>query len=113
MEKELSGMPKEQKVIGDLRDRVEGLSPDPEGFIAPEDKAKLLGLSSRQDNLKERTGGFEGEAGDAGPALPGHGHGDPEDLKEATGSMGEASGKLKRRRCPGAIPPGARGHPED
>jgi soluble cytochrome b562 len=55
LEKELSGRPKEQKVIGDLRDRVEGLSPDPKGFIAPEDKAKFPGLSSFQDNLKERT----------------------------------------------------------
>ena len=105
LEKELSGRPEEQKVIGDLRDRVEGLSPDPEGFIAPEDKAKFPGLSSLQDNLKERTMALGEKLDLLSQLFPGMDTEILRDLKEATGSMGEASGKLKGEDAPGAIPP--------
>ena len=105
LEKELSRRPKEQKVIGDLRDRVEGLSPDPKGVIAPEDKAKFPGLSSLQDNLKERTMALGEKLDLLSQLFPGMDTEILRDLKEATGSMGEASGKLKREDAPGAIPP--------
>ncbi len=105
LEKELSGRPKEQKVIGDLRDRMEGLSPDPKGVVAPEDKAKFPGLSSSQDNLKERTMALGEKLDLLSQLFPGLDTEILRDLKEATGSMGEASGKLKGEDAPGAIPP--------
>ena len=105
LEKELSGRPREQKAIGDLRSRVERLSPDPEGFIAPEDKAKFPGLSLFQDNLKERTAALGEKLDLLSQLFPGMDTEILRDLKEASGSMGEASGKLKKEDAPGAIPP--------
>jgi ribosome-associated translation inhibitor RaiA/soluble cytochrome b562 len=105
LEKELSGRPGDQKIISDLRARIEGLSPDPRAVIGPEDREKFPGLSSRQDNLKERTMALGEKLDLLSQLFPGMDTEIMRDLKEATGSMGEASGKLKGEDAPGAIPP--------
>jgi soluble cytochrome b562 len=105
LERELAGRPEDQKVVGELRDRAAGLSPDPKGIITPEEKEKFPGLSSRQDNLKERAEALGEKLDLLSQLFPGMDTEILRDLKEAAGSMGEASGKLKGEDAPGAIPP--------
>ncbi len=105
LEKDLSGRPEEQKLIHRLREKVERLTPDEKEIMAPDDKEKFPGLSSRQENLKERTNRLKERLEMLAQLFPGMDTEILNDLKEAAGSMGKASGKLKGEDAPGAIPP--------
>ena len=105
LEKELSGRPEAQKLLGELREMAEGLTPDPKEVMAPENRDKFPGLSSRQGNLKERTEGLREKLEMLAQLFPGMDTEILNDLKDAAGSMGKASGELQAEDAPGAIPP--------
>lgn len=84
---------------------VEALKPRADEFLTPFQKERLGELSSRQGDLKERTGRLHEKLEVLAQLFPGM---DPEilnDLKEATTFMGEASDRLGKRDPTGAIPP--------
>jgi hypothetical protein len=105
LEKELSGKPEAQKLLKELREMAEGLRPNPEEVMAPENRDKFPGLSSREGNLKERTEGLGEKLEMLAQLFPGMDTEILNDMKEAAGSMGKASGELQREDAPGAIPP--------
>ena len=105
LEKELSENAGVQRIIKELKEKVKGLNPDSKEVMAPDDQTKFPGLSLRQDHLKERTGGLGEKLELFAQLFPGMDTEILTDLKEAVGSMGEASGKLGREDAPGAIPP--------
>jgi soluble cytochrome b562 len=105
LETELSGRPGDQRLISELRALIEGLFPVAKEVMTPEDKEKFPDLSLRQENLRERTRVLREKLDLLSQLFPGMDTGILKDLREATGSMGEASGKLKNEDAPGAIPP--------
>ena len=105
LEKDLSGRPEEQKLIHRLREMAKLLLPDEKEIMTPNDKEKFPGLSTRQGNLRERTKRLNERLEMLAQLFPGMDTEILNDLKEATGSMGKASGKLKGEDAPGAIPP--------
>jgi hypothetical protein len=105
LETELSGKPGVQKLIKELREMIEGLTPNPKEVMAPENRDKFPGLSTRQENLKERTEGLREKLEMLAQLFPGMDTEILNDLKDSASSMGEASGKLRTEDTPGAIPP--------
>jgi hypothetical protein len=105
LEKELSGRPDIQKLVRELRESIEGLSPHSEEVMTPENKEKFPGLSSRQDSLRERTKDLKEKLEMIAQLFPGMDTEILNDFREATSSMGGAAGKLKGEDAPGAIPP--------
>jgi ribosome-associated translation inhibitor RaiA len=105
LDKKLSAKGEVQKIVKELKEMVEGLGPDFKEAMAPDDRMKFPDLSLRQDNLKERTGSLREKLEILAQLFPGMDTEILTDLKEATGSMGEASGKLGKEDAPGAIPP--------
>ena len=103
-EKELSGKEELQRILNGLRQRVEALRPDPKEFIRSQDKEKFPGLSSRQDDLTKRTGKLQERLEMLAQLFPGMDTEILNDLKEAGGAMGKASGRLSLEDAPGAIP---------
>ena len=77
----------------------------PSELLTSDQKEKFPGLSSRQGNLKDRTTVLQEKLEALSQLFPEMDREILQDLKEATGSMGEASGKLKGEDAPGAIPP--------
>ncbi len=105
LEKELSERPEDQKLLGELGKMLEGLLPDSRELMTPDQKGKFPDLSSRQENLKDRTRGLQEKLEMLSQLFPEMDREILQDLKGATGSMGEATGKLKGEDAPGAIPP--------
>jgi len=105
LERELSGRPGDQRLISELRAMIEGLFPVAKEVMTPEDKERFPDLSLRQENLRERTRVLREKLDLLSQLFPGMDSEILRDLREATGSMGEASGKLKNEDAPGAIPP--------
>jgi hypothetical protein len=105
LEKELPGKPEDQRMISELRAMIEGLFPSSKEVMTPADKDKFPHLSSRQDNLGERTKALREKLDLLSQLFPGLDTEILKDLRAATGLMGEASGKLKNEDAPGAIPP--------
>ncbi len=105
LEKDLAGNPGARKSMEDLRKRLEDLLADPKDLLTRGQKEKFPDLSARQETLKERTRALQEKLEALSQLFP---EMDPEILQElrgAGGSMGEASGKLKREDAPGAVPP--------
>jgi hypothetical protein len=102
---ELSGRPDLQRLIEDLGKLAENLSPDLKELMRPEDKEEFSGLSSRQESLKNRTRNLVEKLEMLSQLFPGMDTEILNDLKNATDSMGKATGKLKGEDAPGAIPP--------
>jgi hypothetical protein len=105
LEEELSGRPEAKKLIRDLREMAEGLTPNPQEVMAPETKDKFPSLSSREKSLKERTEDFKEKLEMLAQLFPGMDTEILNDLKDAAGSMGKASGELQAEDAPRAIPP--------
>ena len=105
LENDLSEKPDEQKLIHRLREMAGSFTPEEKGAMTPEDKEKFPDLSMRQENLKERTRRLNERLEMLAQLFPGMDTEILNSLKEATGSMGEASGKLRGEDAPGAIPP--------
>jgi hypothetical protein len=105
LEMELSGKPEDQRMISELRGMIEGLFPDAQQVVPPEDKEKFPDLSLRQGNLGERTKALREKLDLLSQLFPGMDTEILKDLGAATGLMGEASGKLRNEDAPGAIPP--------
>jgi hypothetical protein len=105
LEKELSGKPEAQKLLGELRKMAESLTPNPQEVMAPENRDKFPGLSSKEGNLKERTEGLREKLKMLAQLFPGMDTEILNDMKEAARSMGKASGELQTEDAPGAIPP--------
>ena len=105
LEKELSGRQNILKLIEELIEMAEDLNPDPEEMMTPDKKEKFPSLSSHQDNLEERTRNLREKLEMLAQLFPGMDTEILNDLEEAAGSMGKASGRLKREDAPGAIPP--------
>ncbi|HYB21493.1 MAG TPA: DUF4175 family protein, partial [Thermodesulfobacteriota bacterium] len=105
LEKELSKGPGDEKLLGEVRKMLEGILPDPRELMTPEQRKKFPGLSSRQENLKERTKVLQEKLEMLSQLFPEMDREILQDLNGATGSMGEASGMLRGENAPGAIPP--------
>ena len=105
LEKELSGKEEVQRLIRDLRERIESLTPNSNEVMSPENREKFPGLSSRQENLRKRTEGLREKLEMLAQLFPGMDTEILNDLKDAAGSMDRASGKLRAEDTPGAIPP--------
>jgi hypothetical protein len=84
---------------------IERLIPESREVLTPVDKERFPELSSRQGNLKERTGRLNEKLEMLAQLFPGMDTEILNDLKEAASSMGEASGKLVEESASGAIPP--------
>lgn len=104
LEKELSKNPEVQKVIRELREMIENLIPSHEEMLAPENRDKFPGLSSRQENLKERTERLRKTLEMLAQLFPGLDTEILNDLKEGADFMGKASGRLGAEDAPGSIP---------
>jgi hypothetical protein len=70
-----------------------------------ESRETLSSLSSRQENLRERTQGLGEALEKLSQLFPGMDTQIIDDLKAGAGAMGKAFGKLKQENAPGAIPP--------
>ena len=103
--KDLSGRQDALKWIEELIEMTENLKPDSEEIMTPDKKEKFPGLSSRQDNLEKRTRNLREKLEMLAQLFPGMDTEILNDLQEAAGSMGKASGRLKGEDAPGAIPP--------
>jgi len=73
--------------------------------MEPGQKEKFPSLSSRQEELKERTRALKEKLDMIAQLFPGMDTEILKNLESAADSMGEASGKLKGEDAPGAIPP--------
>lgn len=105
LEKELSGNEEARKRIRELKEIGEGIHPDPKEVMASDTKTKFPGLSSRQENLKERTKSLREKLEMLAQLFPGMDTEILHDIKGAEESMGDASTKLRKEDAPGAIPP--------
>ena len=105
LENELSERPGDQELLEELNKMLEGLLPDSKELMTPDQKGKFPDLSSRQENVKDRTEGLQEKLEMLSQLFPEMDREILQNLKGATGSMGEASGKLKGEDAPGAIPP--------
>jgi len=105
LEKELSDKPEVQEVIRELREMMENLIPGPEEMLAPENRDKFPGLSSRQESLQGRTEGLRKTLEMLAQLFPGMDSEILNDLKEGADFMGKASGRLRAEDAPGSIPP--------
>ena len=105
MAKDLSERPEVQGLIERLREMARSLTPDGKEAMTPEDREKFPGLSSRQESLRERTRRLHERLEMLAQLFPGMDTEILNSLKDATGSMGKASGRLKGEDAPGAIPP--------
>jgi soluble cytochrome b562 len=105
LEKDLFEKGEARRLIEEWKEKIDGLNPDPKEAMTSEDRMKFPDLSSRQGNLETRTRRLREALEMLAQLFPGL---DPEvlkDLKEASGAMGEASGRLGKEDAPGAIPP--------
>ncbi|MBM4346566.1 MAG: DUF4175 domain-containing protein, partial [Deltaproteobacteria bacterium] len=105
LERELSENEAAQKLIREMKEIGEDLNPDLKEAMTSETRAKFPGLSSRQENLKERTKAISEKLERLAQLFPGMDTEILDDLKEAGESMGDASKKLKKEDAPGAMPP--------
>jgi hypothetical protein len=105
LDKELTDRPQAQASLRRLREMMEGLVSDPREAMTPRVKESFPGLSSRQDSLKEKTAGLAEKLEMLAQLFPGMDTEILNDIKEAAGSMGEATARLKGEDAPGAIPP--------
>jgi len=105
LEKTLSRRADVDEFLRELRGMMERLVPESREVLTPWDKERFPELSSRQGDLKERTGRLNEKLEMLAQLFPGMDTEILNDLKEAAGSMGEASGKLGEENAPGAIPP--------
>ena len=102
---ELSGRPGAQNMIDQLLEMAETLIPDPEDILTSDKRQQFPDLSSRQDKLEKRTRTFTEKLEMLSQLFPGMDSDILNDLKDATESMGNATGRLRGEDAPGAIPP--------
>lgn len=103
--KELSENEAAQQLARELRERNEDLSPGHRETPPSEMKSRFPGLSSRQENLKERTKVIREKLEILSQLFPGMDADILNDLEGAGTSMGEASKRLRDEDAPGALPP--------
>ena len=105
LEKELLERPDIQKLIEELTKMAKDLDVDSRELMTPENKEKFPNLSSQQESLEKRTRDLAVKLEMLFQLFPGMDTEILNDLKEATNSMGKASGRLRGEDAPGAIPP--------
>lgn len=103
--KELAKKPEAQKLLEEMKKMLEGLRPDSREVMGPEQKRKFPPLSSRQEELQDRTRDLKEKLEMLSQLFPAMDSEVLKDLEGAADSMGEASGKLKGKDAQGAIPP--------
>ncbi len=89
----------------ELANMLKRLVPDQQEIMTEENREAFPDLSSRQEKLKETTQRLEKKLEMLSQLFPGMDTEIINDIKDAEGSMGEATGKLKGEDAPGAIPP--------
>ncbi len=95
----------DQKRIKELVDLIRSIVPQPNEVMIPGQKVKFPELSKREENLRERTNHLREKLGMLAQLFPGMDTEILNNLKGATGDMGEAAGKLRKEDAPSAIPP--------
>ena len=95
----------DQKRIKELVDLIKSIVPQPNEVITPGQKEKFPELSKREENLRERTNHLREKLEMLAQLFPGMDSEILNNLKGATGDMGEASGNLRKEDAPSAIPP--------
>jgi len=103
--KEFEGTPEPRQILEEMEKMLGGLRPDSKEIMGQEQKGKFPSLSSRQEDLKERTRALKEKLDMMAQLFPGMDTEILKNLEGAADSMGEASGKLKGEDAPGAIPP--------
>jgi hypothetical protein len=105
VEKELTRNPGDRKRLREIREMADRLSPDPSRILSEAEKSRFPDLSSREEQLQERTKGLKEKLEMLAQLFPGMDTEILKDLQGAAGAMGEASSMLGREDAPGAIPP--------
>jgi len=103
--KEFEGKPETRRILEEMEKMLEGLHPDSQEVMEADQKGKFPSLSSRQEDLKERTRALKEKLDMMAQLFPGMDTEILKNLEGAADSMSEASGRLKGEDAPGAIPP--------
>jgi len=103
--KEFEGKPETRRILEGMGKMLDGLRPDSQEVMGADQKGKFPSLSSRQEDLKERTRALKEKLDMMAHLFPGMDTEILKNLEGAADSMGEASGRLKGEDAPGAIPP--------
>jgi hypothetical protein len=94
-----------QPLVEELAEMTKRLSPGQAEIMTEDSRAAFPDLSARQERLKQKTQGIGETLEMLSQLFPGMDTEIINDLKAAAGSMGSATGRLKGRDAPGAIPP--------
>ncbi|MGE5253743.1 MAG: DUF4175 family protein, partial [Planctomycetaceae bacterium] len=103
--KQSEGRPEERRILEEMEEVLKGLDPDSQEVMEPGQKERFPSLSSRQEELEERTRALKEKLDMMAQLFPGMDTEILKNLEGAADSMGEAAGKLKGEDAPGAIPP--------
>ncbi len=96
---------KRDERLESLRKKMETFTAGQRSAMTPAEKEKFPDLALRQEKLQERTRTLQEKLEMLYQLFPEMDREILQDLQGATGSMGEASGKLRGEDAPGAIPP--------
>lgn len=105
LERHVSESEPVKELVKELREMAESLIPHSREMMTSDLKKKFPDLSSRQENLRRRTESLKEQLEMVAQLFPGLDTEILNDLKEAGGSMKEASNRLGIEDAPGAIPP--------
>jgi hypothetical protein len=105
LEKEFSSRPGERALLQDLRQKTAEWNAGAREILTQGEKENFSALSSRQNQLQERTGDLKEKLEMLAQLFPGMDTGILNDMREAAHSMGQAGHQLKEEDAPGAIPP--------
>lgn len=105
LEKELAGRQDVRKLVDELMRMTQELTPDQSEVMNSDSRQKFPYLSSSQEKLQEKTRDLGETLEMLSQLFPGMDTEIITDLKDAAGSMGKATGKLKGEDASGAIPP--------
>jgi len=84
---------------------VKRFAPQQNEIMTPEQREKFPDLSKREENVRERTDRLRERLEMFAQLFPGMDTEILNNLKGASGDMGEASGRLRKEDAPSAIPP--------
>ena len=97
--------PEARRQLDELIAMTKGLAPEYKGMVSADSKKRFPDLTTREENLRERTSNLTERLEMLAQLFPGMDTEILNDLKEAATQMGNAAGQLKGEDAPGAIPP--------
>jgi hypothetical protein len=91
--------------VEELKEMMDRLTPKPDELTGKLDRERFPGLAEGQERIRERTKAFHEKLEMLAQLFPGMDTEILNSIKEATGSMADATTRLKREDAPGAVPP--------